>query len=194
MESKSAETQRAFGFLFLCVALAVGSAAIISEVAHRGGAPFYFHAVIWISSFAVVFGTAVPKFRKIAPAIRGRMKASTKWPSASKALNAVCWAGPFLAIAAFPSLYQYLILAGIGLGNLSTYFLVKKYSGNDNREQLIVGSVALASLPLALAVDTTIFSTDQGIAIMISRMLIALSYAAGGGYALTVGKLINGSS
>jgi hypothetical protein len=121
------------------------------------------------------------------------MKASTKWSSASKALNAVCWAGPFIAIAAFPSLYQYLILAGIGLGNLSTYFLVKKYSGNDNREQLIVGSVSFASLPLALAIDTTIFSTDQGIAIMVSRMLIALSYAAGGGYALTVGKLIDHS-
>jgi hypothetical protein len=194
LESELVETQRAFGFLFICVSLAVGSAAIISEVAKVSGAPVYFHAIIWILSFAVVFGAAIPKFRKIAPAIRGRMKASTKWSLGSKALNALCWAGPFLAIAAFPSLYQYLILAGIGLGNLSTFFLVKKYSGNDNREQLIVGSVSLASLPLALSIDITIFSTNQDIAIMISRMLIALSYAAGGGYALTIGKLINQSS
>lgn len=190
MEPTSVETQRAFGFLFICVSVAVGSAAIVSEIAHLGGAPVYFHAIIWIGSFALVFGAAIPKVRKIAPAIRGRMKTSAKWSFGSKALNAVCWAGPFLAIAAFPALYQYLILVGIGLGNLSTYSLIKKYTGNDNREQLIVGSVSLASLPLALAMDTTIFATNQDIAVMISRMLIALSYAAGGSYALIIGKPI----
>jgi len=178
------EAQRAFGFLFICVSITVGSASIISEIAYLNGAALYFYAAIWVGSFGLVFGAATPIFRKVAPAIRGRMKASTKWSTGSKALNGVCWAGPFVAIAAFPALYQYLILLGIGLGNLSTYSLIRRYSGNDNLEQLIVGSVSLACLPVALAMDTSIFATNPDIAVMLSRILIAVSYAAGGAYAL----------
>ena len=159
-------------------------ASVVSEIAYLNQAPRYFHAFIWVGSFVLVFGTAIPKLRKIAPAIRGRMKTSAKWPTRSKALNGVSWAGPFVAIAAFPALYQYLILIGIGLGNLSTYFLIKKYSGNDNLEQLIVGSVSLVALPIALVIDSTVFATVQDMAVMFSRILIALAYAAGGSYAL----------
>lgn len=130
----------------------------------------------------------MPKFRKAAPAIKGRMKTSKKWSAGSKALNGICWAGPFLAIPIFPTFYQYLILLGIGLGNLSTYILVKKYSGDDNREQLIVAAFSLAALPIALAIDTTIFTSNQDIAVMLSRLLIALSYAAGGVFALAGGR------
>ena len=178
-------TRRAFGFLFICVSIAVGAGAILSEIAYQNGAQVYVYAIIWLASFGVVFGAAIPTFRKIGPAIKGRMKGSAKWPLASKALNAICWAGPFLAIPAFPALYQYLILLGIGLGNLSTYIMIKKYSGNDNPEQLIVASVSLISLPIAFVVDTTLFATHQDIAVMVSRILIALSYAAGGLFALS---------
>jgi hypothetical protein len=184
LDSTAVEAQRAFGFLFICVSIAVGSASIISEIAYLNGAAFSFHAAIWVGIFGLVFGAATPRFRKVAPAIKSRVKTSAKWPMGSKALNGVCWAGPFAAIAAFPALYQYLILLGIGLGNLSTYSLIKRYSGNDNREQLIVGTVSLASLPVALAMDTSIFATNPDIAVMLSRILIAVSYAAGGVYAL----------
>ena len=89
-----------------------------------------------------------------------------------------------LAIAAFPGLYQYLILLGIGLGNISTYLLIKKYSGNDNREQLIVAIVSLVALPVAIVIDSTILVSNQDIAVMLSRILIAVSYAAGGLFAV----------
>jgi hypothetical protein len=85
-------------------------------------------------------------------------------------------------------MYQYLILLGIGLGNLSTYLMMKKYSGLDNREQLIVASISLAAAPVAVVVDSSLFATHQDIAVMVSRILIAGSYAAGGAYALLASK------
>ena len=178
------ETRRAFGFLFLCVSIAVGLGAILSEIAYLSGLALYYHAIIWLGSFGIVFGATFPRFRKAIPAIRQRMKTSTKWSFPAKALNAVSWAGPFLAIAAFPGLYQYLILLGIGLGNISTYLLIKKYSGNDNREQLIVAIVSLVALPVAIVIDSTILVSNQDIAVMLSRILIAVSYAAGGLFAV----------
>ena len=103
----------------------------------------------------------------------------------AKALNGICWAGPFIAIAAFPSLYQYLILLGIGLGNLSTYFLIKKYAKADNREQLIVAVISLVAIPVAIVIDSSLLATHQDIAVMLSRILIAIAYAAGGAFALS---------
>ncbi|HEX2014927.1 MAG TPA: hypothetical protein VLA68_06840, partial [Nitrososphaera sp.] len=182
LESPELGTRRAFGLLFVCVSLAVGAASVISEIAYINGAPLFYYAIIWLGSFGLVFGAFAGKFRKAAPAIRGRMESSVTWSAWSKAINGVSWAGPFAAIAAFPSLHQYLILLGIGLGNLSTYFLVKKYSGNDNREQVIVAGVSLAALPVAIAIDSTLLVTHQDIAVMLSRILIAAAYAAGGAY------------
>ena len=60
------------------------------------------------------------------------------------------YAGPApSAIGIYPALYQYLILLGIGLGNLSTYLLMKKYNGVNNTEQMIVGLVSIAAIPVA---------------------------------------------
>lgn len=188
MENSALATRRAFGVLFVAVSAAVGAGAVLSELAYLNGAPLYYYAVIWLGSFGAVFGLAGPKFRKAVPAIRGRMKNSVRWSTAAKAVNGISWAGPFMFIAVFPAMYQYLILLGIGLGNLSTYVLMKKYSGLDNREQLIVASISLAALPVAFVVDSSLFATHQDLAVMISRILIAASYAAGGAYALVASK------
>jgi hypothetical protein len=116
------------------------------------------------------------------------MKNSIRWSAAAKALNGLCWAGPFAAIAVFPSLYQYLVLLGIGLGNFSTYLLMKRYSGFDNRDQLIVGLISLAAIPVAVEIDTTIFVVRHDIAIMLSRILISIAYGIGGIYTLIIQK------
>ena len=178
------ETRRAFGFLFVCVSIAVGAASVISELAYINTLPIYYYVIIWLRSFGVVFGTGAAKFRRAAPAIRGRIKTSAKWSAGAKTLNGICWAGPFAAIAAFPSFYQYLILLGIGLGNLSTYLMIKRYSNADNREQLIVAAVSLVAVPVATIIDSSLFVTHQDIAVMLSRILIAIAYAAGGTFAL----------
>jgi hypothetical protein len=167
------------------VSIAVVIASCLSEIAYFIiGLQLYYYVIIWLASFGAVFGTSYRCLRKALPAILNRMKTSTRWPTAAKILNGICWAGPFAAIAAFPSLYQYLILAGIGLGNLSTYLMIKKYSNTDNPEQLIVALVSLAAVPAAVMIDSMIFATRQDIAVMLSRIFIGIAYAAGGAFAL----------
>src|SRR5579885_2031517 len=134
-------------------------------------------------AFGLIFG----KFRYILQSIRGRMKNSVKWSGPIKAINGLCWAAPFAAIGAFPPLYQYLILLGIGLGNTSTYIFMKKYSGLANHEQIIVGAISLVAIPVAVFVDTS-FVSNQTIAVIVSRLMIAAAYGVGGIYALVAKK------
>jgi hypothetical protein len=179
------ETRRAFGVLFIAVSIAVLSASFLSEIAYLvTSPPLYYYIMLWLACFGAVFGASYRHLRNSLPAILGRMKTSARWSIAAKILNGISWAGPFAAIIAFPSFYQYLILAGIGLGNLSTYLMIKKYSNTDNLEQLIVALVSLAAIPAAVMIDNTIFATRQDIAIMLSRLFIGIAYAAGGAFAL----------
>jgi hypothetical protein len=183
-DSQTVEVRRGFGILFIGVSIAVGVASVLSEVAFANRAPLYYYAIIWFASFAITFSVIFRKFRKIIPSIRSRMKYSIRWSANSKALNGLCWAAPFAAIPVFPSLYQFLILLGIGLGNFSTYVLMKKYSRLDNREQMIVGLISLASIPVAWVIDLTLFVARHDIAVMLSRILISNAYGVGGIYAL----------
>lgn len=187
MQHSPIEVRRAFGLLFIGVAIAVGSASILSEIAFEHQDPIYYYAIIWFGSFAVTFGVIFGKFRQIGPSIRGRMKNSVKWTTSVKAINGLCWAAPFAAIGAVPSLYQYLILLGIGLGNTSTYFFMKRFSGLANNEQIIVGAISLAAIPIAILIDTS-FVSNQTVAVIVSRIMIAVAYGAGGIYALAVKK------
>jgi hypothetical protein len=182
LESSSIEIRRAFGFLFICVSIAVVAGAVLSEIVFQNNLPFYYYGLVWVGSFGVTVGVSFRKFAKILPLIRQRMKNSVKWPRHVSAINGICWAGPFVAIAAFPSLIQYLILLGIGLGNLSTYLIMKKFSNQDNKEQMIVGCIAMVSVPVAVFIDTQL-EVLQDVAVLLSRVLIAISYAAGGIYA-----------
>ena len=188
MQQNPLEVRRAFGLLFIGVSIAVGVAAVLSEIAFVNKFPIFYYAIIWFGSFGITFGIILGKYRKIIPSIRGRMKNSVKWPRNIKAINGLCWAAPFMAIGAFPSLYQYLILLGIGLGNFSTYVFMRKYSGLDNREQIIVGLISLAAIPVAIMIDTSLFVTNQTIAVITSRILIAVAYGAGGAYAMLTKK------
>jgi hypothetical protein len=184
MQQTPLEVRRAFGLLFIGVSIAVGLAAILSEIAFANKFPTFYYGMIWFGSFGLTFGIILGKFRNIIPSIRGRMKNSVKWSRNVKAVNGLCWAAPFMAIGAFPSLYQYLILLGIGLGNFSTYLFMKRYSGLDNREQIIVGLISLAAIPIAIVIDTSLFVTNQTVAVIASRIFIAIAYGAGGVYAL----------
>jgi len=61
---------------------------------------------------------------------------------------------------------------------------MKKYSRLDNREQMIVGLISLASIPIAWEIDLTLFIARHDIAVMLSRILISTAYGVGGIYAL----------
>ncbi len=124
------------------------------------------------------------KLRHVLVYIRNRMKTSVKWPTYAKIINGLCWAGPFLLISVFHSLYPYLILIGIGIGNISTYLLLRIYSKNDNKEQLLVGFLSMCMVPTLLLFSTTIFSNRPDIVLILSRLLIGVSYGLGGIYAI----------
>ena len=183
-DSQGNEARRVFGILFITISIAVGAAAILSQIVFINKEPFYYYAIVLVLSFGIPFGTIFGKSRKLISSIGDRMKHSANWSAGAKILNGICWAGPFAAIAAFPSLYQYLILLGIGLGNFSTYLLMKRYSGLDNREQMIVGLVSLIAIPIVAEINTTLFIANQDIAIMISRILISIAYGMGGIYGI----------
>jgi hypothetical protein len=181
------EVRRAFGVLFIGVAIAVGTASILSEISFEHKEPIFYYAIIWFGSFAITFGVIIGKFRTLLSSIRGRMKNSVSWSPKVKAINGLCWALPFAAIGVIPHFYQYLILFGIGLGNTSTFFFMKKYSSLVNLEQIIVGAISLAAIPLAVVIDTS-FISNQTTAVITSRIMIAIAYGAGGIYAFLAKK------
>jgi hypothetical protein len=81
-------------------------------------------------------------------------------------------------------LFTLLALVGIGLGNISTYLLIKRYNGISSHEQLIVGLVSLAAIPVTFEVHSSIVVIRGDVAIMLSRIFVSLACAAGGIYAI----------
>jgi len=184
VESIQYEIKRIFGFLFICVALSVAIASVASEILFLNNLPSYLHGIVWLGTFGMFFGFYFLYFKEKIPLIRNRMKNSLSWPLHIKITNGCCWAFPFALIIIFPQYFQYLILLGIGLGNFSTYIFMKLFSNQNNKEQILVGLVALLTIPIAIEIDTSLFVSRQDISILLSRLLISISYAIGGTYAL----------
>lgn len=184
MESTPYEVRRIFGFLFICVAIAVAISSVTSEILFLNNFSEYTHGFVWFGVFGLVFGYYFLHFKEKLSLIRNRMKNSLIWPLYVKILNGFCWALPFVLIGVFPQYFQYLILIGIGLGNLSTYFFMIFFSKQKNNEQFLIGLTALIVIPIAILIDTSIFEYRQDIAILLSRFLISFSYFTGGIYAI----------
>jgi len=184
VEFTSNQIRHSFGILFLNVSISVAAGSILSEIAFLNHSPIYYHYFIWFAVFGLVFGAQFRKFRSILPLIRQRMKKSVTWPMSVKSINSICWALPFVFIVVFPEFTPYLILLGIGLGNTSTFVFVKKFSGLDNYEQLIVGMISIIMIPIAFEINLVMFAEHQDIAILFSRIFISIAYAVGGIYAL----------
>jgi len=176
---------RAFGFLFISIAIAVLSGTIINEFLASHHIPLYYQLLSWILVFIFVLGIAFTKMKNLFRSIRNRMKNSTRWPLHIKIINGLSWAGPFLAIPIFHPIAHYLILLGIGAGNISTYFLIKRYSKYDNKEQFIVGILAIIMIPVLFIIDVLLAPVivHQHV-LTLSRIFVAISYGIGGIYAL----------
>jgi len=116
--------------------------------------------------------------------LRDRMKNSVSWPMTAKLVNGICWAGPFAMIPIFQSMYPYLVLLGIGAGNICTYSLLRKYSHMSNSEQYLVGILSISFIPLALIINYTILQNSIELVQLASRLLIGIAYGVGGFYAL----------
>ncbi|HKG30897.1 MAG TPA: hypothetical protein VKA91_06465, partial [Nitrososphaeraceae archaeon] len=196
--SNSTGRDQLFGIFFIAISIAIVLASILSEIALLNKWPLYYNAVIWIGSFVISFTSLLYNKWNIWSSLRDRMKNSIKWPLHAKIINGVCWAGPFAVIAVLPSLFPYLILAGIGSGNVSTYLLLKRYKNinydnNDNgsdagRGQFIVGLISLVAIPFVFEVHTNMFTVRDDISVMLSRILISFAYAVGGIYSIMIKK------
>jgi len=176
---------RAFGFLFISIAIAVLSGTIINEFLASHNIPIYYQLLSWILVFIIVLGIAFTKMKNLFRSIRNRMKNSIRWPLHVKIINGLSWAGPFLAIPIFHPIAHYLILLGIGAGNISTYFLIKRYSKYDNKEQFIVGILAIIMIPVLFLIEVLLVPVivHQHV-LTLSRIFVAISYGIGGIYAL----------
>jgi len=185
MEHTSQQIRHSFGILFLSVAISVAAGSILSEIVFLNYSSIdYYHHFIWLAVFGLVFGVQFRRFRLILPLIRQRMKKSTSWPISAKAINGICWSLPFVVIVIFPEFTQYWILLGIGLGNISTFVFLKKFSGLGNVEQLLVGMISIAMLPVVIGINLLGLIEHQDTEVLLSRIFISMAYATGGFYAL----------
>ena len=183
-ENNNSEQHSIFGVFFIFISLSIALAAIVSEIASLNKVALYYYVIIWIGSFAVTFVSLFHDKSNLIYALQRRMKNSLRWSTNAKILNGVCWAGPFATIAIFPSFLPYLVLLGIGLGNISTYLLLKRFNGISGHEQLIVGLVSLAAIPVTFEVHSSIVVIRGDVARMLSRSFVSLACAAGGIYAI----------
>lgn len=195
ISSSTGQGDRLFGIFFIAISIAVALASVLTEIAFLNKWPMYYSVVIWIGSFVITFIFLLYNRRNLIwSSLRVRLKNSIKWPLHAKIINGICWAGPFFIIAVLPSLFPYLILAGIGFGNISTYLLLKKYrninynkrnSSDASQGQLIVGLISLIAIPIVFEVYTMVTARED-IVSLLSRYLISFAYAVGGIYDLMI--------
>ncbi|MEM0495392.1 MAG: hypothetical protein QW178_00030 [Candidatus Nitrosocaldus sp.] len=121
----------ASGIFFISIAVGIASASYMSEVAYIYHASLYMYPLLWFSALALSIYLFRLKNPDIFKAIGIRFRQSTSWPRWAKAVNGLAWALPFLLIALYPADYPYLILLGIGCGNISTYILSRITESRD---------------------------------------------------------------
>ena len=175
--------RRAFGLLFITIAIAVAVAAMLSELILLYNGSIVHYATVWFSSICVAIGLLFYRAPGIVHNLKERFRVTTGWPKIMKAVNGLSWAIPFALIPVFPAYYPYLVLLGIGLGNVSTYIIFRHMHGFAFREQLMVGVISLAALPLLVAIKSLNAVSDDALLLLL-RLSIALAYGIGGTYAL----------
>jgi hypothetical protein len=197
ISGSTGQGNRLFGIFFIAISIAVALASVLTEITFLNKWPLYYSVVIWIGSFVITFIFLLYNRRNLIwSSLRDRLKNGIKWPLHAKIINGISWAGPFSIIAVLPSLFPYLILAGIGFGNISTYLLLKKYrninynnhnSSDNSQGQLIVGLISLIAIPIVFEVYIML-TIREDIAALLSRYLISFAYAVGGIYDIMIKK------
>ncbi len=181
MDYSIGEVRRAFGIFFISIAIGVAVAASLTEAAFRYHVANYVYPLIWIGILAGTISASKFKHPDMFKAMRERFKQSVNWSARIKAVNGICWAVPFAVIPLFPDDYSYLILLGIGLGNTSTYLITRKVNSISFSEQLIVGTISLAVLPVVILLGSS-HTLSNDMLQFLARLFIALAYGAGGAY------------
>ena len=173
------------GILFIFISLSVFSATIVSYLIELKVDLFFIHIIVWIVCFFVYFIIFKSKIIHSLHIIRNRVRKSTGWSPIIKLINGLCWAAPFGLGAIIPSYHEYLILAGIGLGNLSTFIIFMVNNKIKNMDQFIVGLISIISIGIIILLyNDNIIAKSSGD--FLARILISVAYGIGGIYSSTV--------
>jgi hypothetical protein len=173
------------GILFIFISLAVFSATIISYIIDLKVDYFFIHILVWILCFFIYFLIFKSKIIQSLHIIRNKIRKSTGWSPMMKLINGLCWAAPFGLGALIPSIHEYLILAGIGLGNLSTFIIFMVNDKIKNTDQFIVGFISIMSIGIIIFLyNDDIIAKSSGD--FLARILISVAYGIGGIYSSTV--------
>lgn len=173
------------GTIFIYISLSVFSATIISYFTPQRFDLFYLYLLIWVGCFSIFFLIFKNKIIKSLHTIRTRIRKSAGWPIPIKILNGICWAAPFILGALIPSMHEYLILAGIGFGNISTYIIFLLSNKIKNIDQLIVGLISIISIGIIIFLyEGKII--DKTYAEFLARILISIAYGIGGIYSAII--------
>lgn len=171
--------------IFIYISLSVFSATIISYFIAQKFNFLYIYLLIWFGCFSIFFIIFKSKIIKSLYTIRNKIRKSTGWPISMKIINGVCWAVPFGLGALIPSLHEYLILAGIGLGNISTFIIFLLRNKIKNTDQLIVGLISIISIGIIILLyDGKVIDKSYGE--FLARILISIAYGIGGIYSALI--------
>ncbi len=169
------------GILFIFISLSVFSATILSFIIHLKFDFFLMDIIIWIGCFFIYFIIFRRKIILSLHIIRNKIRKSTAWSPSVKLINGLCWAAPFGLGALIPSIHEYLILAGIGLGNLSTFIIFMVKNKLKNFDQFIVGLISIMSIGIIILLyNENVIDKSSGD--FLARILISVAYGIGGIY------------
>ena len=167
--------------IFIYISLSVFSATVVSYFISKNVHSLYLYFFIWFACFSIFFLIFKIKIIKSFYLIQNKIKTSTKWPLSMKAINGICWALPFGLAALIPSIHEYLILVGIGLGNISTFAIFLVNNKTKNVDQLIVGIISIISILIIIFLyDGKVINKIDGE--FLARILISIAYGIGGIY------------
>ena len=171
------------GIIFVYISVSILVALIISNLFFKEGDQFPFYVLTWLGSFLGFFILFKSKITRSIVNIKKRMKTSIKWPITAKMINGLCWAGPFIFGIFIPSIYEFLILLAVGLGNISTFLIFLKYNQLKNLEQLLVGVICILSIfVLLILYDYNLVEKIQGE--YLARFFVSVAFGIGGIYSL----------
>ena len=171
------------GIIFVYISVSILVALIISNLFFKEGDQFPFYVLTWLGSFLGFFILFKSKITRSIVNIKKRMKTSIKWPITAKMINGLCWAGPFIFGIFIPSVYEFLILLAVGLGNISTFLIFLKYNQLKNLEQLLVGVICILSIfVLLILYDYNLVEKIQGE--YLARFFVSIAFGIGGIYSL----------
>lgn len=175
---------RSLAILFIIIFLAITLATVIELFISSFERLIHLNTIIWWAIFAICVIVMTYRFRRLILPLRNRLKTGMSWPLSAKLVNGLSWAGPFAMIPIFHTMYPYLVLLGIGAGNICTYKLLKRYNHESNRGQYLIGIISISFIPLLLIINYAILQNSTEEALLVSRLLVGIAYGIGGLYVL----------